>query len=99
MRPRGITRGNDCQSVKGWFTRDASMRPRGITRGNTRPCRRRSPAAACFNEAAGYYPRKRCPCLPYPACHHGASMRPRGITRGNGGLPARLEAFLIFLLQ
>ena len=84
MRPRGITRGN---SVAGGTPAHgaqlASMRPRGITRGNAGASGRQCRLLRRFNEAAGYYPRKRRaaagsgnPCKP-------ASMRPRGITRGN----------------
>ena len=59
MRPRGITRGNSPLTTLTGVANNASMRPRGITRGNTIASARLSKSFGSFNEAAGYYPRKR----------------------------------------
>ena len=92
MRPRGITRGNGFCQATGWRSTHASMRPRGITRGNRRSLPGLRAGQSSFNEAAGYYPRKRSLRQDGSTLGILASMRPRGITRGN-----KIEAGLNFL--
>ena len=58
MRPRDFSRGNGASAVVQALTGRASMRPRDFSRGNWALTRTRAPAARCFNEAAGFLPRK-----------------------------------------